>query len=331
MILADKLIQLRKKNGWSQEELADRMRVSRQSVSKWEAAQTTPDLERILMLSNLFGVTTDYLLKDELEAEEYTDAVTDSSVRCITMEQANTYLAHRKWASVQISLATVLCILSPICLILLSAASGEAVLPFNENFAIFCGLAVLFVTVTVAVAMFLLAGARHSPYEFLENEDFELAYGVSGMVREKQKSFQDTYTKCNIIGVCLCIMAPIVLILGCFTVNGLIVAGFLAGMLALVSCAVGLFVWVGVQWASMERLLREGEFAPKKRKESALEETVTTVYWLLVTAGYLIWSFLSAGWRITWIVWPISGIIFAAIREILQYSERKNAQKDHTP
>ena len=325
MILADKIIRLRKKNGWSQEELADRMHVSRQSVSKWEAAQTTPDLEKILLLSRLFGVTTDYLLKDEQEQEDFTDDSLDYSIRRVTMEEANTYLAHRKWASVRIALATMLCILSPICLILLSAASGEAVLPFNENFAVFCGLAVLFVMVTIAVAIFLLTGARHSPYEFLENAEFELAYGVSGMVREKQKSFRDTYTKCNIIGVCLCILAPIVLILGCFTASSLIVVGFLAGMLTLVSLAVGLFVWVGVQWASMERLLREGEFAPKKHKESALEETVTTVYWLLVTAGYLIWSFLCAKWGITWIVWPISGIIFAAIREILHYFENRQA------
>ena len=67
MILADKIIKMRKKNGWSQEELADRMNVSRQAVSKWESAQTIPDLEKILQLSNLFGVTTDYLLKDEIE------------------------------------------------------------------------------------------------------------------------------------------------------------------------------------------------------------------------------------------------------------------------
>ena len=62
MILADKIIRLRRKNGWSQEELAEKMNVSRQAVSKWESAQTVPDLEKILMLGALFGVTTDYLL-----------------------------------------------------------------------------------------------------------------------------------------------------------------------------------------------------------------------------------------------------------------------------
>ena len=61
MILADKIIDLRKKNGWSQEELAEQLGVSRQSVSKWESAQSVPDMNRILKLSELFGVSTDYL------------------------------------------------------------------------------------------------------------------------------------------------------------------------------------------------------------------------------------------------------------------------------
>ena len=63
MIFADKLIRLRKKAGWSQEELAVRLDVSRQSVSKWESAQSIPDLEKIVRLSKLFGVTTDYLIR----------------------------------------------------------------------------------------------------------------------------------------------------------------------------------------------------------------------------------------------------------------------------
>ena len=68
MILADKIINERKKNGWSQEELAEKLNVSRQAVSKWEGAQSIPDLQRIVAMAELFGVSTDYLLKDEIEA-----------------------------------------------------------------------------------------------------------------------------------------------------------------------------------------------------------------------------------------------------------------------
>ena len=73
MILADKLTALRKKAGWSQEELAEQLGVTRQSVSKWEGAQSVPDMDKVVQMSRLFGVTTDFLLKDELsEEEDYT-------------------------------------------------------------------------------------------------------------------------------------------------------------------------------------------------------------------------------------------------------------------
>ena len=67
MILADKIIELRKRSGMSQEELAEKLGVSRQSVSKWEGAQSTPDINRILQLSEIFSVSTDTLLKDEAD------------------------------------------------------------------------------------------------------------------------------------------------------------------------------------------------------------------------------------------------------------------------
>lgn len=71
------------------------MNVSRQAVSKWESAQTVPDLEKILMLGALFGVTTDYLLKDELESEEFTSGE-DSAIRRLTLAEANEYLTLGK-------------------------------------------------------------------------------------------------------------------------------------------------------------------------------------------------------------------------------------------
>ena len=108
MILADKIAKLRKKNGWSQEELAEKMNVSRQAVSKWESAQTIPDLGKILQLGNLFGVTTDYLLKDEIEDEEFIGDALDTAVKKVSLAEANSFIAHRKWASFRISIASIL-------------------------------------------------------------------------------------------------------------------------------------------------------------------------------------------------------------------------------
>lgn len=320
MILADKIIRLRKKNGWSQEELAERMNVSRQAVSKWEAAQTTPDLEKILLLGNLFGVTTDYLLKDELEDEEF---IQDSGTTCktVTLEEAGIYLAYRKWAAGRIALATFLCILSPLCLFFLIAMVEGGMAGFSENTAVFCGLAVMLITVAVAAAIFIYAGFKNDPYVFLEKGEFELAYGVSGMVKQRQKDFRDDYVKSNIIGTCLCILAPIILLLGAFAGNGTLVLFFLCVMLLFVGVAVMFFIRAGVQWASMERLLREGEYSPKN--SSTLRSNIESIYWLLVTAVFLAWSFLTGSWHITWIIWPIAGVLFAALMIIVKLIENK--------
>lgn len=61
--MKDRINLLRKKMGLSQEELANKIGVSRQAVSKWESGQSMPDLDKIIALSDLFGVSTDYILK----------------------------------------------------------------------------------------------------------------------------------------------------------------------------------------------------------------------------------------------------------------------------
>ena len=65
MTFSEKISALRKQKGWSQEELAEKLMVTRQAVSKWESAQSMPDLDKLVQLSEALGVSTDYLLKDE--------------------------------------------------------------------------------------------------------------------------------------------------------------------------------------------------------------------------------------------------------------------------
>lgn len=69
MKLSDKIIKLRKQSGMSQEELADKLNVSRQAISRWEVGSAQPDASNVLQLSKLFGVTADYLLNDDYESD----------------------------------------------------------------------------------------------------------------------------------------------------------------------------------------------------------------------------------------------------------------------
>ncbi len=324
MIFADKLISLRKKNGWSQEELAEKLGVSRQAVSKWESAQTVPDLDKILLMARLFGVSTDYLLKDEIEAEEHVgdgEEPDAKAVKRISLAFAQEYLSWRANAAKRIALGVALCILAAIPLILLSGAS--AVYPISESVAVGVGLIALFVVVASAVAIMIHCGFLNAPYEFLEKEDFELEYGVEGLVKEKQKEYRPVYGKINIIGVVLCILSPVPLVVGALmSLDDFWLVCLTDVLLCIVAAAVYMFVRVGTVWGAMQRLLREGEFEHKSKKGNRLHEAVEGAYWSIATAGYLLWSFLSGDWHITWVVWPVAGVLFGAIEAVMGYKEK---------
>lgn len=78
MKLSDKLITLRKENGWSQEDFAEKLDVSRQAISRWENGTALPDAQNILQISKLFNVTADYLLNDDYEGETDVSAVEEN-------------------------------------------------------------------------------------------------------------------------------------------------------------------------------------------------------------------------------------------------------------
>ena len=327
MILADKVIKLRKKNGWSQEELADKMNVSRQAVSKWESAQTIPDLEKILQLSLLFGVTTDYLLKDEIEVEELTnDTSLDTTIKRISIEEANAYIEQRKKASWRIALATFLCILSPITIMVLSILSGLPNPIITETTAGSVGLTVLFAFILCAVPIYVYCGFKNQPYAFLDkNIPFELEYGVKGLVTEKKNAFRPTYVAYNIIATCLCIFSVVPLVILSFTENEILIAAALALLMVIVGIGVGMFIVAGTQNASMQKLLKEGEFTEKEKNRTSIKEVVGFCYWGVLTAIYLAVTFLTNHWHLTWIIFAVGGILFPIVMCICNLiADKKN-------
>lgn len=315
MILADKIIRLRKKNGITQEELADKMNVSRQAVSKWEGAQSIPDLDKILQLSTLFGVTTDYLLKDEIEDEELTDDATyNTAVKRISVEEANAYIDERKKASRRIAIATFLCILSPITLIVLSILSELPDSAISETAAGAVGLTVLFAFILCAVPIYIYCGFKNQPYEFLDkNIPFELEYGVKGIVTEKKNAFRPTYIAYNIIATCACIFSVIPLMLLSFAENEILIAVALAFLMIVAGIGAGMFIVAGMQNASMQKLLKEGEFTEKEKKRTGVKETVGFCYWGILTAIYLTVTFLTNGWHLTWIIYAVGAVLFPIV------------------
>lgn len=315
MILADKIINERKKNGWSQEELAEKLRVSRQAVSKWEGAQSVPDMQRILDMSRLFGVSTDYLLKDELEPESRVNEeikLPETELRRVSMEQAREYVALRHKAAPRIALGVFLCLFGAAALVLLAGASEYGAL--SENVGGVAGVIFLLICIASAVAIFIRTGHRLEPFEYLEQEIFETEYGVEGMLRELRESYRSKYGSYIVIGVVLCILSCVP-VLTCIALdkNDFVSVLTVCVLLLMVGAAVWLFIIYGVNLDSIKVLMQEGDYTPKEKKKTRVLGSVAGSYWLVATAVYLAWSFASENWDKTWLVWPVAGVLFPVI------------------
>ena len=316
MIFADKLTKLRKKAGWSQEELAEQMNVTRQSVSKWEGAQSVPDLEKMIRLSNLFGVSTDYLLKDEIEDTDGILPSDDMSViRRVSMEEANAFLSIKATTSKSIALATFLCILSPICLLILGAISEVSEYGLADNVAGGIGMIVLLLLVTIAVALFISSGRKTAAYDYLEKEIFETEYGVSGMVSSLKTQYNETHTRNNIIGAGLCIMALIPLFAGTIfnDESELLLTIMLSSSFIIAGIGVVFFISSGIVWASYEKLLQEGDYSKEKKESQSIAATISVIYWSIATAVYLGYSLSTNNWGYSWVILVVAAVVFPAI------------------
>ena len=332
MILADKIINLRKKNGWSQEELAEKLGVTRQSISKYEGAQSIPDLDKILKLSEIFGVTTDYLIKDELEEEEYApsqmqenESESDRSVHKVTMEMANEYLQIIDWSAGKTAFATMLCILSPIVLLMLGAMSEMPNYHISENAAAGIGICVLIVLIAIAVTIFILCGMKTKKYEFMEKEDIETVYGVSGMVKEKRDAYHSPYVTQLVIGITCCICSVIPLF-GTLAVSesDFYMVSAVCMLLTLVAIGTYFIVRSAAKMNAMNQLLEEEDYTRQKKHENQKMSGPVTVYWLIATAIYLAWSFTTNDWDRTWIIWPVVGVLFPAFYAIVSGIRKKS-------
>lgn len=334
MIFADKLARLRKKNGMSQEELAEKMNVSRQSISKWESAQSIPDLEKILQLSVLFGVTTDYLLKDEFEDEEFVAKDISENSRKITLSEANEFLELRKKASTRIAAATFINITAVIMLIISGGITTLDDIPLSDNSIVLIGMVVMLIMAAAAVGIYLYTGSESKPYEFLDTEPFETEYGVIGMVKERQKAYHNTYVKSNIIGTCLCVISPAWLFIGSISEIEFVMVMSLALTMLTAGVGVVFFIICGVREASMRKLLQEGDYTPRYKRRAKLAAKVAPIYWSIAVAVYLFWLlYIDSGKNEyyesrSWVVFPVAGVLFAAVLGICSIIERKNNKDD---
>ena len=338
MILAEKIAYLRKQKDWSQEELADQLEISRQSVSKWESGASIPELDKIIGMSNIFGVSTDFLRKDEYDIDviskpEHNSESTDDTfladtsqdgstnsrkVRSISLEEANIYLQTVQNTAKFIAAGVLICILSPVCLLVMGGWSEYGPVAISEDMAAGLGVAILLVMVAAAVVLFIINGMKLEPYEYLEKEEIYLQYGVSGIVEKQKTAYTKSFQRSLTMGVILCILS----VLPLFITIGLGAAEIwqvysLCVLFVIISIGVFILVQTCSIWGSYQKLLQEGDYSIEKKRSRRRMGPLAGAYWCLVTAIYLGINFRNDSWHTTWPIWPVAALLFVVLLGII--------------
>lgn len=254
---------------------------------------------------------------DELVKElniEMSIGSTQPSVPVISKQEVDKIIHDKKFFGSLIALGVFLCIVAPAIFIL---GTSFFSLRMSEDTAATLFLFPLFILIAVAVGLFIYSGIHLDQYKYLE-KPFVLDFSLVEIIRQKKLSFLPVFTLEIVVGVVLCILSPLILI--SFEVFLSDAAPYSAigvfSLLLLIAIAVVLFIHAGVTMDCYKELLQEDEFS-REKKEDKLIGAVASIVWPLTTIGYLLWSFLSGAWHITWIVWPVMGILFGAFSGIV--------------
>ena len=305
------------------------MEVTRQSVSKWEGAQSIPELEKIVAMSKLFGVSTDFLLKDEGQGTAEPEAPSSSAEKTeesprVGVDEVEEYFERKHKMSARTATATALCVLSPVALLLLGALSDEAAGLLPETLAVSLGLLTLFAMVAVAVALFLFGASRLERFSYLEKDGFRLDARARAAAERRWTECEGSCTRARIVATVLCVLSatPIFGAL-LFGEDSLALLFSVPMLLVIVSVGVFLFVLAGERWGCIEELLKRDGKPREDAKWEKIKDTVGTVYWLVVVAVFLAYSFVTDDWDRSWIIWPVAGVLFAALATILDAIGKK--------
>lgn len=199
MKLADKIIALRKQQGWSQEELAEYMGISRQSVSKWESGASTPEVDRIVQLCTLFGVTADALIREDLDLDGSVQTA-DPKRPLLSLQETYAFIAQYQIAARKIALGCAACVACPAPLVALSG--------IHETLATAVGLPALFLLVAYGVWLFITVSTITSQYRHIEKRKFTPGPGVTEWARAARAQFRPSLVRDVAIGIMLFILCP---------------------------------------------------------------------------------------------------------------------------
>lgn len=317
MFLARNLQYLRKRDKITQEDLADRLGVSRQSVSKWETDEAYPETEKLLALCELFAVSLDDLMRRDLtqaDAEEpICSAQTDEAA-------GKAYAAHMDKFSRGMAIGVGLILFGVAAGLLLSGFEKYG--PHGELFAVLGAVAVM-LSVAAAVFFFVIHGMAHDrfqkEYPVIENPFSE----------QESKAFSKKFavaTACLVSGILLAVAALVVV--SALLEEGIIAVSpnredevscyTVACFLAVLSFLVGGLVYFGIQFAKYD-IVSYNKQTERERNEGGakrLTGAINGAIMLTATALFLLLGFIWNAWHPAWVAFPVGGIVCAIVSTI---------------
>ena len=326
MILSEKIIKLRKQLGWSQEELAEKMNVSRQSVSKWESTNSIPDINKIITLANIFDVSTDALLKDDLEVFDSINEGVEPGTNQISLEQALHYVDSKMEVATLVTKGVVLCVCSVVPLFFFLAMAETNRLNITGDVAAAIGVASILVIVSIAISFLIKTNQYECDIEPIEKEKFELAYGVHSVFKDKLKKFRPTYNLRLSLGIFMFIFSFVPLMFASmFFSGGDVTLMMLVVLLLMVAAGIYIITPVSARFDAYNHILKDITIETESSKRTKRAEQLAAFYWPLLTAIYLGWSLWTMDWGITWIIWPVGAVFFAALCGLMELLSKKPA------
>jgi len=318
MSFYENLQYLRKREKITQEDLAEELDVSRQSVSKWETGEAYPETEKLIALCDRFHVSMDDLMRGDLTQGPLAKNEGSETKPHEVYPDDIGFSKHMDAFSLKIT-AGVFMIIFGVALLLAFIAIAENVPESQVNLFAALGLVSLFLLVGVAVFLFILSGVNHS--------EFVKAHGeVKNYFTEDERSaFAKKFTWGVAVSVGVIIAAVTGMVVSYTVLDGFIFSSdglkrfadimIVAAFMAIVSFPVGALCYLGIQHSKYDSAEYNGTYGHKDEKSTKekIKDGVQSLVMLAATAVFLLCGFVWNAWHPAWVVFPIGGLICAAI------------------
>lgn len=248
--------------------------------------------------------------------QEVKDLDSETTHISMTDSEVERYLQVSKESSRQIALGVAIILVGVANLIFMNSLAARGVMPEKVGQAI--GIGGLLLLIALAVYTFITAGMKSEKYEKLETTTVKIDPYLHDRISQMKEDFRPAFARRIAGGVAIILLSVVALV----TVAILEVGGsfglmlLVVGLLLAIASSVGLFISAGTTMEAYDKLLNEGDYTRKQKAGNSFAEKISGAYWMLIVFIYLSWSFIGSAWGISWIIWPIAGVLYGLIAAV---------------